>query len=165
MPPMAEEQSVTFELNGRAVTLTVPVRLLLTDALRDDLGLTGTHVGCEHGACGACTVLINGQAARACLMLAVQADGLRVETIEGLHARGAIRHLQEAFTRHHALQCGYCTPGMLVTAYDLLTRGTQLTEADIREGMSASLCRCTGYAGIIAAVAEVADRHVEETPP
>ena len=155
---MAEQQTISCVINGEPVTLTIPVRMQLCDALRDELGLTGTHVGCEHGVCGACTVLVNGEAARSCLMLAVQADGAEIETIEGLHKSGAISQLQDAFARHHALQCGYCTPGMLITAYDLIRHRSGLTESEIREGMSASLCRCTGYSGIIAAVREVADR-------
>jgi aerobic-type carbon monoxide dehydrogenase small subunit (CoxS/CutS family) len=122
------------------------------DFLREDLGLTGTHVGCEHGICGACTVLVDGEAARSCLMLAVQADGGRITTIEGLASNGALHPLQEAFRTHHGLQCGFCTPGMLLTALDLLRVKPDPTEADIREGLSAVLCRCTGYHGIVKAV-------------
>lgn len=154
---MAEERILALQVNGEQVSLKVLPRMLLSDVLRDELHLTGTHVGCEHGVCGACTILFNDEAARSCLMFAVQAEGASVETIEGLTRRGAVRDLQDAFAFHHALQCGFCTPGMLVVAHDLLNHARNLlTEAEIREGMSAALCRCTGYAGIIAAVQEVA---------
>ena len=153
---MTAKQPLTLTVNGAPVSLEVSPRLLLSDFLRDQLELTGTHVGCEHGVCGACTILFNGVAARACLIFAVQAEGAQVETIEGLHQSGAIADLQAAFVRHHALQCGYCTPGMLIVAHDLLNHTAALSEAEIREGMSAALCRCTGYAGIVAAVTEVA---------
>ena len=154
---MTAKQLVTLTVNGAPVSREISPRLLLSDFLRDELELTGTHVGCEHGVCGACTILFNGEAARACLIFAVQAEGAQVETIEGLHRSGAIADLQAAFIRHHALQCGYCTPGMLAVAHDLLNQtAAPLSEAEIREGMSAVLCRCTGYAGIVAAVAEVA---------
>ena len=129
-----------------------PSRKLLVDFLREDLGLTGTHVGCEHGICGACTILVNGEAARSCLMLAVQADGAEITTIEGLMKDGVLHPLQEAFREHHALQCGFCTPGMLLTALDLLRANPDPSEADVRAGLSAVLCRCTGYHGIIRAV-------------
>jgi aerobic-type carbon monoxide dehydrogenase small subunit (CoxS/CutS family) len=126
--------------------------MLLVDFLREGLGLTGTHVGCEHGVCGACTILVNGDAARSCLMLAVQADGAELTTIEGLMKDGVLHPLQEAFREHHALQCGFCTPGMLLTALDLLRTNPDPTEAQVREGLSAVLCRCTGYHGIVKAV-------------
>jgi aerobic carbon-monoxide dehydrogenase small subunit len=122
------------------------------DFLREDLALTGTHVGCEHGICGACTILVDGQAARSCLMLAVQADGAELTTVEGLMKDGALHPLQEAFRQHHGLQCGFCTPGMLLTALDLLRVKPEPSETDIREGLSAVLCRCTGYHGIVKAV-------------
>jgi len=127
-------------------------RKLLVDFLREDLELTGTHVGCEHGICGACTVLIDGEAARSCLMLAVQADGAAITTVEGLMRDGKLHPLQEAFREHHALQCGFCTPGMLLTALDLLRTNPAPTEDEVREGISAVLCRCTGYHGIVKAV-------------
>jgi len=127
-------------------------RKLLVDFLREDLGLTGTHVGCEHGVCGACTVMVNGEAARSCLMLAVQANGADLLTIEGLMKDGRLHPLQEAFHEHHGLQCGFCTPGMLLTALDLLQANPRPTEAEIRQGLSAVLCRCTGYQGIVKAV-------------
>jgi aerobic carbon-monoxide dehydrogenase small subunit len=135
-----------------------PPRKLLVDFLREDLALTGTHVGCEHGICGACTILVNGEAARSCLMLAVQADGAELTTVEGLMRDGALHPLQEAFREHHGLQCGFCTPGMLLTALDLLRAHPEPTEDDIREGLSAVLCRCTGYHGIIKAVQAAAPR-------
>ncbi len=153
---MIAKQRVTLAVNGETIAVEVSPRLLLSDLIRDELELTGTHVGCEHGVCGACTIMFNGEAARSCLIFAVQAEGAQIETIEGLHRSGAIADLQAAFVRHHALQCGYCTPGMLVIAHDLLSHADALSEAEIREGMSAGLCRCTGYAGIVAAVAEVA---------
>ncbi len=127
-------------------------RKLLVDFLREDLTLTGTHVGCEHGICGACTVLIDGEAARSCLMLAVQADGAEITTVEGLMRDGKLHPLQEAFRRHHGLQCGFCTPGMLLTALDLLATNPHPSEAEIRAGLSAVLCRCTGYHGIVESV-------------
>jgi len=131
-------------------------RKLLVDFLREDLGLTGTHVGCEHGVCGACTVLIDGEAARSCLMLAIQANGAELTTVEGLMSAGRLHPLQQAFHEHHALQCGFCTPGMLLTALDLLRTNPRPSEAEIRQGLSAVLCRCTGYQGIVNAVAAAA---------
>jgi aerobic-type carbon monoxide dehydrogenase small subunit (CoxS/CutS family) len=127
-------------------------RKLLVDFLREDLTLTGTHVGCEHGICGACTILLNGEAVRSCLTLAVQADGAEITTIEGLMTNGRLHPLQQAFHDHHGLQCGFCTPGMLMTALDLLRVKPDAGEDEIRAGMSAVLCRCTGYHGIIEAV-------------
>ena len=144
--------SVRVTVNGVTREGRCPPRKLLVDFLRDDLGLTGTHVGCEHGVCGACTVLVDGEAARSCLMLAVQADGAALTTVEGLAKDGALHPLQEAFREHHALQCGFCTPGMLLTALDLLRANPDPSEAEVRAGLSAVLCRCTGYHGIIEAV-------------
>ncbi|HET7343082.1 MAG TPA: (2Fe-2S)-binding protein [Methylomirabilota bacterium] len=144
--------TVRLTVNGVAHEGRCPPRKLLVDFLREDLKLTGTHVGCEHGICGACTILLDGQAARACLLLAVQADGAAITTIEGLMTNGVLHPLQEAFRQHHGLQCGFCTPGMLMTALDLLRVKPDPTEADIREGLSAVLCRCTGYHGIVKAV-------------
>jgi aerobic carbon-monoxide dehydrogenase small subunit len=144
--------TVRVTVNGAPREGHCPPRKLLVDFLRDDLGLTGTHVGCEHGVCGACTVLVDGEAARSCLMLAVQADGAALTTVEGLAKDGALHPLQEAFREHHALQCGFCTPGMLLTALDLLRANPDPSEAEVREGLSAVLCRCTGYHGIIKAV-------------
>lgn len=153
---MIEPRTIHLTVNGRAVHGTAEPRMLLSDFIRDVLRLTGTHVGCEHGICGSCTILVDGQAARSCLMFAVQADGRMIETIEGLSERGAIKPLQEAFSKHHALQCGFCTPGMLVVAYDLLSSNPDASEAELKDGMSAALCRCTGYLGIMNAVREVA---------
>jgi aerobic carbon-monoxide dehydrogenase small subunit len=155
---MTEPVTVRLTVNGMAREGRCPPRKLLVDFLREDLALTGTHVGCEHGICGACTILIDGEAARSCLMLAVQADGAELTTVEGLMRDGALHPLQEAFREHHGLQCGFCTPGMLLTALDFLRVHPQPTEADIREGLSAVLCRCTGYHGIIKAVQAAAPR-------
>jgi 2-furoyl-CoA dehydrogenase 2Fe-2S iron sulfur subunit len=142
-------------VNGRRVREHVEPRTLLSDFLRHGIGLTGTHVGCEHGVCGACTVTVDAVAIRSCLMLAVQADGAEVGTVEGLAGRGALTPLQEAFRRHHALQCGFCTAGILVAADDLLSRSAP-TRAEIVDLLSGHLCRCTGYAPIVDAIAEVA---------
>ena len=152
---------VRVTVNGRAREGRCPPRKLLVDFLREDLGLTGTHVGCEHGICGACTILLDGEAARSCLMLAVQADGAEIMTIEGLMKDGALHPLQEAFREHHGLQCGFCTPGMLMTALDLLRVKPEPSEAEIREGLSAVLCRCTGYHGIVKAV-QAAAGHMKD---
>jgi len=143
---------IRLTVNGQVREGRSETRKLLIDFLREDLGLTGTHVGCEHGVCGACTVLVNGEAARSCLMLAVQANGTELLTIEGLAKDGKLHPLQEAFHEHHGLQCGFCTPGMLLTALDLLRTNPRPTEAEIRQGLSAVLCRCTGYQGIVKAV-------------
>ena len=155
---MADLAPVRLTVNGQAREGRCETRKLLVDFLREDLGLTGTHVGCEHGLCGACTVLVNGEAARSCLMLAVQADGVELLTIEGLSTDGTLHPLQEAFHDHHGLQCGFCTPGMLLTALDLLQTNPRPTEAEIRQGLSAVLCRCTGYQGIVKAVEAAAVR-------
>ena len=149
---MSETVLVRLTVNGTPLEGRCPPRKLLVDFLRDDLALTGTHVGCEHGICGACTILLNGEAARSCLMLAVQADGAELTTIEGLMREGVLHPLQEAFREHHGLQCGFCTPGMLLTALDLLRVKPDPSEAEVREGLSAVLCRCTGYHGIVKAV-------------
>ncbi len=149
---MSEPVTVRLTVNGVAHEGRCEPRKLLVDFLREDLGLTGTHVGCEHGICGACTVLVNGEAARSCLMLAVQANGAEIATIEGLADGATLHPLQEAFREHHGLQCGFCTPGMLMTALDLLRVNPQPTEAETREGIPAVLCRCTGYHGIVKAV-------------
>jgi len=148
-----EPVTVRLTVNGVAHEGRCEPRKLLVDFLREDLG---THVGCEHGICGACTILLNGEAARSCLMLAVQAQGAQIATIEGLAVDGKLHPLQEAFRTHHGLQCGFCTPGMLMTAIDLLRVNPSPTEAEIREGISAVLCRCTGYHGIVKAVAAAA---------
>jgi aerobic-type carbon monoxide dehydrogenase small subunit (CoxS/CutS family) len=155
---VADLVAVRVTVNGQTREGRCETRKLLVDFLREDLGLTGTHVGCEHGLCGACTVLVNGEAARSCLMLAVQADGVELLTIEGLSSDGTLHPLQEAFHEHHGLQCGFCTPGMLLTALDLLQTNSRPTEAEIRQGLSAVLCRCTGYQGIVKAVEAAAIR-------
>ena len=155
---MPELVSIRLTVNGQVREGRCETRKLLVDFLREDLELTGTHVGCEHGVCGACTVLVNGEAARSCLMLAVQANGADLLTIEGLMKDGRLHPLQEAFHEHHGLQCGFCTPGMLLTALDLLQANPRPTEAEVRQGLSAVLCRCTGYQGIIKAVEAAAAR-------
>ena len=147
---------ITLTVNGEARHGRCEPRKLLVDFIREDLGLTGTHAGCEHGICGACTILFDGEAARSCTTLAVQADGAEIMTVEGLANGERLHPLQQAFHEHHALQCGFCTPGMLMTALDLLNTVPNPTEAQIREGMSAVICRCTGYQGIVNAVAAVA---------
>jgi aerobic-type carbon monoxide dehydrogenase small subunit (CoxS/CutS family) len=141
-----------FEVNGKQVAIEVEPRLTLADCLRHHLRLTGTHVGCEHGVCGACTVLVDGDAVRACLMLAVQVDGAKVVTIEGLSHDGYLTPLQAAFRKHHALQCGFCTPGMITTAHALLSQEPHCDAARVREVLSGNLCRCTGYVAIVEAV-------------
>jgi carbon-monoxide dehydrogenase small subunit len=143
-----------FTVNGKPVAVEVEPRLTLADCLRHHLGLTGTHVGCEHGVCGACTVIVDGDAVRSCLMLAVQADGSDILTVEGLAPGDELSPLQAAFRKHHALQCGFCTPGFLTTAHALLSEEPNADEARIREVLSGNLCRCTGYIPIIEAVLE-----------
>jgi aerobic-type carbon monoxide dehydrogenase small subunit (CoxS/CutS family) len=144
---------VRLTVNGRQVVEAVDPRLLLSDFLRHRLGLTGTHVGCEHGVCGACTVQVDGAAVRSCLLLAVQADGLEVRTVESLAGAEGLSPLQDAFRRHHALQCGFCTPGILMAADELLARGAP-TRDEVVDLLSGHLCRCTGYAPIVDAIVE-----------
>jgi carbon-monoxide dehydrogenase small subunit len=153
---MPETREITLTVNGEAVTATVPVRLNLVDFLRNTLGLTGSHVGCEHGVCGACTLDVDGATTRGCLMLAVQADGCTITTVEGLSHDGTAGALRAAFTERNALQCGFCTPGMLVSAEELLARGGVPGRSEIREHLSGNYCRCTGYEAIEDAVEEVA---------
>jgi carbon-monoxide dehydrogenase small subunit len=143
-------------LNGKTVTDEVPARLSLADFLREQRNLTGTHLGCEHGVCGACTVLVDGEPARACLMLAVACDGRDIRTIEGLDEDRIVAALRTAFKQHHGLQCGFCTPGMLITAHDLVRRGRAGSEAEIRRGLSGNICRCTGYTNIVTAIGQAA---------
>ncbi|MCU1665509.1 MAG: aerobic carbon-monoxide dehydrogenase small subunit [Pseudonocardiales bacterium] len=144
---------VTFSVNGERVRLDVEPRHTLADTLREDCGLTGTHLGCEHGVCGACTILVDGEPVRACLMFAVQADGSSITTVEGLAGEdGQLHPLQEAFVAHHGLQCGFCTPGMLLSALHLLDTDPDPGRTKIREEMSGNICRCTGYQGIVDAV-------------
>jgi aerobic-type carbon monoxide dehydrogenase small subunit (CoxS/CutS family) len=143
---------IDLEVNGKAVTVDVEARTTLADCLRSELRLTGTHLGCEHGVCGACTVIVNGAAVRSCLMLAVQAAGEKVTTVEGLSNDEALTPLQASFRKHHALQCGFCTPGMVTTAHALLTHEPDADEERIRDVLSGNICRCTGYIPIVEAV-------------
>lgn len=152
---MTKTRDIRVTVNGKRYERAIEPRLLLADFLRQTLGLTGTHVGCEHGVCGACTVLVDGDSVRACLMFAVQADGCTVETVESLGRIGDLSPLQESFHAHHALQCGFCTPGMLMTATDLLKKYPLATDDEIREGLSGNLCRCTGYEHIVKAIRAV----------
>jgi len=145
---------VTLEVNGRRSELDIPARTTLADCLRHHLRFTGTHVGCEHGVCGACTVIIDGDAVRSCLTLAVQVDGAQITTVEGLSSDQGLTPLQAAFRKHHALQCGFCTPGILTTMHALLTAEPNAGEARIRDVLSGNLCRCTGYIPIVKAVLE-----------
>ncbi len=161
----ANQSAVTkMTVNGKQVTVTAPPRMTLADALRDRLGLKGTHLGCEHGICGMCTVLVDGQAARSCLLFACQLDGAEVLTVEGLGRPGELHPLQQAFGRHHALQCGFCTPGFLLSAYDLLRHQPEVRQDELAEELSGVLCRCTGYRNILSAVAEVARTHPDGLP-
>ena len=155
---------VAFALNGKPVSVEVEPRLHLADCLREVLRLTGTHLACEHGVCGACTVIVDGAAVRSCLMLTVQAEGSSVVTVEGLSNDEALTPLQTAFRKHHALQCGFCTPGMLTTAHALLTDEADADADRIREVLSGNLCRCTGYIGIVEAVLEARAAY-RKTPP
>ena len=155
---MFDPRPIKLSVNGRMVEATVDSRVHLADFLRKDLALTGTHLGCEHGVCGACTVLVNGATARACLMLAVQADGCSVETIEGVAASdGTLHPIQAALSRHHGLQCGYCTPGVVMTLLELQREaaGRVVGEDEIRAALSGNLCRCTGYQGMVDAALEI----------
>jgi carbon-monoxide dehydrogenase small subunit len=150
--------SIRLRVNGRAVERTVPARRSLADLLREDLGLTGTHVGCEHGVCGACTVLVDGRTARSCLLLAVQLEGAEVTTVEGLTPPAGLSALQEAFRECHALQCGFCTPGMLAAAHELLAENATPTRDEIRAAIAGNLCMCTGYVNIVRAIELAAHR-------
>jgi carbon-monoxide dehydrogenase small subunit len=149
---MSEPMKTRFSVNGRAVEVAVPARMTLADCLRHELRLTGTHLGCEHGVCGACTVIVNGDAVRSCLMLAVQAEGADVVTVEGLSNDAALTPLQASFRKHGALQCGFCTPGMITTAHALLSEEPDADADRVREVLSGNLCRCTGYVPIVEAV-------------
>jgi aerobic-type carbon monoxide dehydrogenase small subunit (CoxS/CutS family) len=152
---------IAVTVNGRRVERSVESRLLLSDFLRHDLELTGTHVGCEHGVCGACTVLVDGEAARSCLMFAVQADGCDVKTVESLGSEQNLHPIQEAFSKAHALQCGFCTPGILMTLVPFLRENPHPSDDEIREALSGNLCRCTGYANMVKAVGGLAGRQVD----
>lgn len=160
MPRLTKDEThpVRFTLNGRPVSARVPPRTLLTDVLRHEIGATGTHVGCEHGVCGACTVQVDGEPVRACLMLAQQAEGCEVRTVEGLATGDALTPLQEAFRAHFALQCGFCTAGILMTLDALFSRQPDADEDAIREALSGHLCRCTGYAPIVQAALAARNR-------
>jgi carbon-monoxide dehydrogenase small subunit len=151
---MADTQPLHLTINGVECRRQVPPRQHLADFLRQELGLKGTHLGCEHGVCGACTVEVDGQIVRGCLTLAVQAQGSRVRTIEGLSADGDVADLQQAFIRHNALQCGFCTPGMVMAAKELLETRPQATRAEVREWMAGNYCRCTGYHAIVDAICD-----------
>ncbi|KQX43173.1 MULTISPECIES: (2Fe-2S)-binding protein [Ensifer] len=150
------ERAITVTVNGLSYTKSIESRLLLSDFLRHELGLTGTHVGCEHGVCGACTVILNGRSARSCLTLAVQTDGMQIETIEGQGDVENLGRVQDAFRQHHGLQCGFCTPGFIMAVTDLLRHHPLETDDQIREALSGNICRCTGYEHIVDAVRELA---------
>ena len=147
-----------FTLNGRAFDLEVEPRRTLIDVIRDDCGFTGTHAGCEHGVCGACTIIVNGETVRSCLMFGFQAEGATIRTVESLSQGGPLHPLQEAFVEHHALQCGFCTPGFLMLAVGLLEENPDMDEAAMRDALSSNLCRCTGYENILKAVKDGAQR-------
>ena len=156
---MGETKRISLSVNGKTYEEEVEVRFHLADFLRQQLGLTGTHLGCEHGVCGACTILLNGRSVRSCLLLAVQADGQEITTIEGIAPSEDEMHpLQEAFRDNHGLQCGFCTPGMLTTLIEFLGDNPDPTEREVREAISGNLCRCTGYQGIVAAALDAAQR-------
>jgi carbon-monoxide dehydrogenase small subunit len=148
---------VSLEVNGEQIEYDVPARRLLVHFLRDDLGLTGTHIGCDTGNCGACTVHLNGEAVKSCMLLAVQAEGTKISTVEGLAADGELTPLQLAFNEHHALQCGYCTPGMLMSATALLAKNPRPSEEEVRVAIQGNICRCTGYVNIVEAVVAVGE--------
>lgn len=159
--PKAEKVAVTLNVNGAERTVTVEPRWLLSDVLRQEFGLTGVHIGCEHGVCGACTILVDGEPVRSCLQFAVQAEGARIETVEALGTPEEMDPVQTAFWEKHGLQCGYCTPGMVLTAKALLDRVPNPTEAEIRHALSGNLCRCTGYQFIVEAVERAAELRAE----
>jgi aerobic carbon-monoxide dehydrogenase small subunit len=148
----ASSRTISVDVNGEQVEYDVPARRLLVHFLRDDLGLTGTHVGCDTGNCGACTIHVNGEAVKSCMLLAVQADGATIATVEGLAQDGELTTLQQKFNEHHALQCGYCTPGMLMSATALLERNPSPSEEEVRVALQGNICRCTGYVNIVEAV-------------
>jgi len=152
-----DRQTIRCRINGQEIEREVEVRKLLADFIREDLGLTATHLGCEHGVCGACTVNLNGESVRSCLLFAVQVDGEDLLTVEGLAKDGRMHPLQQSFWDHHALQCGFCTSGFLMSAYDLLQKNPHPSEEEVRQGLSGNLCRCTGYANIVKAVMVTAE--------
>jgi carbon-monoxide dehydrogenase small subunit len=153
----AAEKTISVEVNGATYEREVEARRLLVHFIRDDLDLTGTHVGCDTGNCGACSVIVDGTLLKSCMMLAIQADGASIETVEGLGADGQLNPLQQAFGEHHALQCGYCTPGMLMSAKALLDENPEPTEGEIRRAIQGNICRCTGYVNIVEAIAAAAE--------
>jgi aerobic-type carbon monoxide dehydrogenase small subunit (CoxS/CutS family) len=153
----ASQKTISVEVNGTTYEREVEARRLLVHFIRDDLDLTGTHVGCDTGNCGACSVIVDGMLLKSCMMLAVQADGASIETVEGLGADGQMHPLQEAFGEHHALQCGYCTPGMLMSAKALLDENPEPTEGEIRRAIQGNICRCSGYVNIVEAIAAAAE--------
>jgi carbon-monoxide dehydrogenase small subunit len=161
---MTAKRLIRLLVNGQVYERQVEVRLTLADLLREELNLTGTHLGCEHGICGACTIVLNGEAVRSCLMLAVQADGASLLTVEGLATGMTLHPLQQAFHEHHALQCGFCTPGLLMTAHAFLQETPNPTVDQVREAISGNICRCTGYAPIVRAILQ-ASRHPAHSPP
>jgi carbon-monoxide dehydrogenase small subunit len=158
--PTTTDVTVEVTVNGERRRAVVPARTSLADLLRDHFGLTGTHVGCEHGACGACTVMLDGSTARSCIVLAAQADGAEVVTVEGLSQADGLTDVQSALARHGGLQCGFCTPGFVVAITELLAEKRALDEAEVREELSGNICRCTGYQGIVRAVVEVSRQRV-----
>lgn len=160
---MSAKREICVTVNGLRYTASVEPRMLLSDLLRHEFGLTGTHVGCEHGVCGACTILLNGRSARSCLTLAVQIDGAEIETIEGQGTAEALGRIQQAFRDHHGLQCGFCTPGFIMTITDILRNHELSGDDEIREALSGNICRCTGYEHIVDAVRELI-REKEATP-
>ena len=155
---MAQQHTVRLSVNGKAYEREIEPRMTLVDFLRHELGLTGTHVGCEHGVCGACTIIKDGKAVRSCLMLAVQADGAELRTVEGLHGENGLHPIQEAFIEKHGLQCGFCTPGFLMTTVEFLGDHPDPSDEDIREALGGNLCRCTGYQSIMESVRLAAAR-------
>jgi len=160
-----ELTTVALTVNGRRRRITCEPRKLLSDALREDLGLTGTHIGCEHGACGACTVLVNGEPVKSCTVLAVQAEGREIKTIEGIAGTGALAPIQVGFHEEHGLQCGFCTPGMMLLGEELLTRIPNPTEEQIRWAISGNICRCTGYVNIVKAIQHAAKLTADAKTP
>jgi carbon-monoxide dehydrogenase small subunit len=160
----AVKMDIVVTVNGRKYAASVEPRLLLSDFLRDTIGLTGTHVGCEHGVCGACTILVNGDSIRSCLALAVRANGMDIVTVEGLGTPDELNTLQSEFREKHGLQCGFCTPGMLMTGMDLLKKYPLASDDEIREGLSGNLCRCTGYQNIVAAIRAAAGLRNRSAP-
>ena len=159
METPATDRTISVEVNGEQVEREVPARRLLVHFIRDDLDLTGSHVGCDTGNCGACSVIVDGVLLKSCMMLAVQADGSTIETVEGLAEAGELTALQQSFSDHHALQCGYCTPGMLMSASYLLAQNPHPTEDEIRKALQGNICRCTGYVNIVEAVKAAAGAH------